>query len=134
MYDTRVCRYVHYHDADRNTDQRCQSSAVPEELKKKVSLLSYFARYMNTYLSMSERGNSPQYTDVADEPATVAVKKWHRTKNTVVMYLSNGTLQVTILLYFKVFVLAFKHQSLIPVFLKRTNNLIQYDFYAGEFT
>lgn len=65
--------------------------------------MSYFARYMDTYLSLSERCQTP-VTPVtgalagaltgADNENVVAVKKWHRTKNTVAMYLSNGALQV----------------------------------------
>ncbi len=88
------CRYVDYHDAEHNMDRHCQSSAIPGELKKKASLLSYFARYMNTHLSASEPYH-PSLAAAGDNHETpAAVKKWHRTNTTVVMYLSNGTLQV----------------------------------------
>ena len=96
-------RFIDYHDAVNNTDTKCDSSDVPHDLKKKASLLSYFSRYMETYLS-SERQTQTEINNnitSSSDAEAVAVKKWYRTKDAVAMYLSNGALQVSLLHYNK---------------------------------
>ena len=87
---------VQYNDASNKTFSFSAQSAPPEH-QKKVTLLLYFAEYMYTHLSAGGNiGLQQLHTDVdvrmRDTP--VFMKNWFRTDRAVVMYLSNGTLQV----------------------------------------
>ena len=70
------------------------SDGVPDELERKTTLLQYFARYMDEHLI---QGGDLEYSSCSD-PATwsaaVFLKKWFRTAKAIVLYLSDGTLQV----------------------------------------
>ena len=95
------CSTVQYNDLSNRTLSFSAQSAPPEH-QKKVTLLLYFAEYMYTHLSAGG-GNiglqqaPPPHVDAAaaarDAPP-VFMKKWFRTDRAIVMYLSNGTLQV----------------------------------------
>ncbi|KAJ7328217.1 hypothetical protein OS493_025097 [Desmophyllum pertusum] len=81
---------VHYCDQVNNACQ-CRSSAVPTNLQAKFMLLTYFANYMDKHLL---KGGDSKVTTSADQPSFPFVDIWFRTDITMVMYLSNGTMQV----------------------------------------
>lgn len=66
---------------------------VPEELEKKTTLLLYFARYMDEHLI---QGGNVELSKDSDDSwcAHAYLKKWFRTNKAIVLYLSDGTLQV----------------------------------------
>jgi len=102
---------VQYNDLSNRTLSYSAQSAPPEH-QKKVTLLLYFAEYMYTHLSAggnlglhtpaySPTGGAGGGTETAvagggwtAREAPVFMKKWFRTDRAIVMYLSNGTLQV----------------------------------------
>ena len=87
---------VQYNDLSNRTFSFSAQSAPPEH-QKKVTLLLYFAEYMYTHLSAGGNIGLQQLAlgvDAATRDAPVFMKKWFRTERAIVMYLSNGTLQV----------------------------------------
>ncbi|CAL1535570.1 unnamed protein product [Lymnaea stagnalis] len=67
---------------------------VPEELERKTTLLQYFARYMDEHLI---HGGDLEYSCSSDPicwSGSLFLKKWFRTAKAIVLYLSDGTLQV----------------------------------------
>ncbi|XP_063962320.1 serine/threonine-protein kinase PLK1-like isoform X2 [Lytechinus pictus] len=92
-----------------STDSKVHSfplSSVPSRLSKKVTLLDYFATYMDEHLIKGIdsdkkdgiRSPSPKRKGV-DKPGPINsaqpyLEKWNRTGKAITMYLSNGTLQV----------------------------------------
>nr|KAG5714102.1 hypothetical protein BaRGS_020430 [Batillaria attramentaria] len=66
---------------------------IPEELDRKTTLLQYFARYMDEHLI---QGGDLECSAYFDQPfsAILYLKKWFRTTKAIVLYLSDGTLQV----------------------------------------
>jgi len=90
---------VQYNDLSNRTYSFSAQSA-PSEHQKKVTLLLYFAEYMYTHLSagggnigLRQQHHSGAESGARDVP--VFMKKWFRTSRAIVMYLSNGTLQVS---------------------------------------
>jgi len=81
---------VHYCDQQNNT---ClfRSTAVPTNLQAKFMLLTYFANYMDKHLL---KGGDSKGGLTAVQPCFPFVDIWFRTDLTMVMYLSNGTMQV----------------------------------------
>ncbi|XP_070562674.1 serine/threonine-protein kinase PLK1-like isoform X2 [Ptychodera flava] len=79
-------------------------SSVPQRLTNKVTLLDYFATYMDEHLikggdlETSEIKMSPTKKKLSQgEPGTAVqpfIQKWIKTKDSIIMYLSNGALQV----------------------------------------
>ncbi|KAK6172024.1 hypothetical protein SNE40_018426 [Patella caerulea] len=65
---------------------------IPEDLNRKTTLLQYFARYMDEHLI---QGGDLGYHFI-NEPwsGSLYLKKWFRTTKAIVLYLSDGTLQV----------------------------------------
>jgi len=87
---------VQYNDLSNRTYSFSAQSAPPEH-QKKVTLLLYFAEYMYTHLSAGGNIGLQQLHvgfDAATRDAPVFMTKWFRTDRAIVMYLSNGTLQV----------------------------------------
>lgn len=66
---------------------------VPEELDRKTTLLQYFARYMDEHLIQGGDLEYSQYMEVSWS-SCLYLKKWFRTTKAIVLYLSDGTLQV----------------------------------------
>ncbi|KAK3089007.1 hypothetical protein FSP39_000092 [Pinctada imbricata] len=66
---------------------------VPEDLEKKTTLLLYFARYMDEHLI---QGGNVEVSKDSDDSwyGNIYLKKWFRTAKAIVLYLSDGTLQV----------------------------------------
>jgi len=79
--------------------------AVPAEHQQKSTLLVYFAQYMDEHLihggdmlqSKKESVSLPHTSTDTTAPGMggVFMKKWFRTNKAIVMYLNNGTLQVS---------------------------------------
>ncbi|XP_033737469.1 serine/threonine-protein kinase PLK1-like [Pecten maximus] len=67
---------------------------VPEELEKKTTLLLYFARYMDEHLIQGGNVETSRDSDDYVWGGTAYLKKWFRTGKAIVLYLSDGTLQV----------------------------------------
>lgn len=66
----------------------------PEELDKKMKLLTYFKRYMTEHL-VTAGGNLSR--DVGDVVSRIPhLHTWFRTNCAVVMHLTNGSVQVSI--------------------------------------
>jgi len=94
------CSTVQYNDRSGRTYSFSAQSA-PAEHQKKVTLLLYFAEYMNKHLSAGGNIGLQQLgphdgtgaTSTRDT-APVFMNQWFRTDRAIVMYLSNGTLQV----------------------------------------
>lgn len=84
---------VHYIDREGN-EQYMTHSVYPEELEKKMKLLSYFKRYMTEHL-VKAGGNSVR--DAGDVVSRIPhLHTWFRTTCAVVMHLTNGSVQVSI--------------------------------------
>ncbi|WAR23042.1 PLK1-like protein, partial [Mya arenaria] len=65
----------------------------PDDLEKKTTLLMYFAKYMDEHLIQG--GNLECSKDSDDiSVGSLCLKKWFRTAKAIVLYLSDGTLQV----------------------------------------
>ena len=81
-----------------------RADSVPQEYHQKSTLLIYFAQYMDEHLihggdMLQQTSSSTAAPSSASEvalPASAGIfmKKWFRTSKAIVMYLSNGTLQV----------------------------------------
>lgn len=82
--------FVHYCDQANNIRQ-FRSTAVPTNLQAKFMLLTFFANYMEKHLL---KGGDSKALTSTDQPSFPFVDIWFRTDITMVMYLSNGTLQV----------------------------------------
>jgi hypothetical protein len=105
-------RTVHYNDLSNRT-HTFNSQSASNEHQKKVTLLMYFAEYMDTHLiaggHVPVNGNSLGSTSTSittiaasetqpakDEHASaIFLKKWFRTERAIIMYLTSGTLQVS---------------------------------------
>ena len=68
-----------------------------EKHKKKVTLLQYFRNYMSEHLLKAggPRGTAVEANQVSRLPY---LRTWFRTKRAIVLHLSNGILQVSVLL------------------------------------
>ena len=64
----------------------------PESLSKKITLLKYFRSYMNEHLLKAGADVKPREGD--EMTRLPFLKTWFRTRNAMVLQLSNGTLQV----------------------------------------
>jgi len=89
---------VQYNDLSNRTFSFSAQSSPPEH-QKKVTLLLYFAEYMYTHLSAGgniglQQAHAGGVDAGGTRDAPVFMKKWFRTDRAIVMYLSNGTLQV----------------------------------------
>ena len=65
----------------------------PESLSKKITLLKYFRSYMNEHLLKAGADVKPREGD--EMTRLPFLKTWFRTRNAMVLQLSNGTLQVS---------------------------------------
>lgn len=82
-------RTIQYHDISNNLHSFTVHTA-PQEHQKKATLMLYFAEYMETHLIAGGNLVNGQ----KDHKVAVFMKKWFRTEKAIVMYLSDGTLQV----------------------------------------
>ncbi|XP_057299857.1 serine/threonine-protein kinase PLK1-like isoform X2 [Hydractinia symbiolongicarpus] len=87
-------RRLQYFDEDRNIF-RFSVNNIPEDLSRKVTLLNYFSNYMDKHLLKGGDLEDPTKQDTFPEMAIIDI--WFRTDKAMVMYLSDGTLQVNFL-------------------------------------
>ncbi|CAF1181327.1 unnamed protein product [Rotaria sordida] len=82
---------LQYIDRD-GYEHLCTMKDYSDQLKKKVTLLKYFTSYMDEHLLKAGAAHAPR---PGDELSRLPfVKSWFRTRNAIVFYLSNGTLQI----------------------------------------
>jgi len=65
----------------------------PPELKKKITLLKYFRSYMSEHL-LKTGGDVERPADDIIQGRLPFLRTWFRTKNAIVLFLSNGTIQI----------------------------------------
>lgn len=65
---------------------------TPQSLEKKMKLLMYFRRYMNDHLIKA--GADVLAKDADQLSRTPYMYQWYRSTSSVIMQLTNGTLQV----------------------------------------
>jgi len=71
---------------------------TPQSLDKKIKLLNYFRRYMNDHLIKAGANLCAKDTDQLSR--SPYLYQWFRTSSSVAMQLTNGTLQVIIIICF----------------------------------
>jgi len=84
---------LQYFDEDRNLF-RFSVNNIPDDLLRKVTLLNYFGNYMDRHLL---KGGDLANAGKDDQAELPIIDTWFRTEKAMVMYLSNGTLQVNFL-------------------------------------
>ncbi|XP_022665993.1 serine/threonine-protein kinase PLK1-like isoform X2 [Varroa destructor] len=84
-------KQVHFID-HQNRESYHTIDAYPKDLEKKVVLLKYFRQYMQQHLMTAGADVPvPACVDVARVPY---LRVWFRTQSAIVLFLSNGTLQL----------------------------------------
>ena len=78
-------------DANRETFHAL--SDYPSELKKKITLLKYFRSYMSEHL-LKTGGDVERPVEEGVKSRLPFLRTWFRTKNAIVLSLSNGTVQI----------------------------------------
>ena len=66
-----------------------------DSLQKKVTLLKYFRGYMAEHLLKAGQNIPTQQQDPQEMTRMPFLRCWFRTRNAIVLHLSNGTLQVS---------------------------------------
>ncbi len=89
-----LSRTAQYNDLS-NTVYTFSTDAAPADYQKKVTLLMYFAQYMDEHLIHGGDVHT-QGDGNFIKPTGIFMKKWFRTGKAIVMYLNNGTLQVNV--------------------------------------
>ena len=82
---------IHYIDFDGN-EHYYTMTEYPPEIEKKVKLLNYFMNYMKEHLLKA--GANMQTRDGDELSRIPFLRTWFRTSRAVVMFLTNGTVQV----------------------------------------
>ncbi|CAG5126905.1 unnamed protein product [Candidula unifasciata] len=82
---------IHYIERD-GTEHYHTLKQYPEGLGKKVTLLKYFRNYMNEHLLKAGANMTPRDSD--EMIRLPFLRTWFRTRNAIVLHLSNGTLQI----------------------------------------
>ncbi|XP_028403700.1 serine/threonine-protein kinase PLK1-like [Dendronephthya gigantea] len=88
---TRDRQFVRYYDKEKQISSFHPESA-PDKLGRKVILLEYFATYMEKHLLKGARQESTLST--LDRESAPFLSIWVRTQKAMILYLSNGILQV----------------------------------------
>merc|ERR1712141_785805 len=81
----------HYIDFDGN-EHYYTMTEYPPEIEKKVKLLNYFMNYMKEHLLKA--GANMQTRDGDELSRIPFLRTWFRTSRAVVMFLTNGTVQI----------------------------------------
>lgn len=80
------------HFIDKNSQEMYMTTQeYPQEMEKKIKLLSYFKRYMTEHLVKTGASNVCEFDALSRVPHLHA---WFRTSCAVIMYLTNGTVQM----------------------------------------
>jgi len=88
---SKYFRDVHY--IERNgSEQYYTIDHTPQTLEKKMKLLMYFRRYMNDHLIKAGADILAKDTDQLSR--TPYLYQWYRSTSSVILQLTNGTLQV----------------------------------------
>ena len=82
---------IHYIDFEGN-EHYYTMTEYPPEIEKKVKLLNYFMNYMKEHLLKA--GANMQSRDGDELSRIPFLRTWFRTSRAVVMFLTNGTVQV----------------------------------------
>jgi len=82
---------IHYIDFDGN-EHYYTMTEYPPEIEKKVKLLNYFMNYMKEHLLKA--GANMQTRDGDELSRIPFLRTWFRTSRAVVMFLTNGTVQI----------------------------------------
>lgn len=82
---------VQMSDPDEEEELTFAPDSAPDKHQKAVTLLLYFAQYMDTHLI------SGGQLQTRSKYAPVFLKRWFRTDRAIVMFLTDGTLQVNFL-------------------------------------
>lgn len=82
---------IHYIDFDGN-EHYYSLNSYPPEIEKKVKLLNYFMNYMEEHLLKA--GANMQSRDGDELSRIPFLRTWFRTSRAVVMFLTNGTVQI----------------------------------------
>jgi len=88
---TNFFRDVHYIERS-GSEQYHTTDHTPPALEKKMKLLMYFRRYMNDHLIKA--GADILAKDADQLSRTPYMYQWYRSTSSVIMQLTNGTLQV----------------------------------------
>lgn len=91
MNDHKCFRDVHYIERS-GSEQYYTTDHTPATLEKKMKLLMYFRRYMNDHLIKA--GADILSKDADQLSRTPYMYQWYRSTSSVIMQLTNGTLQV----------------------------------------
>jgi len=87
----KYSRDVHYIEKN-GSEQYYTIDHVPVTLDKKIQLYMYFKRYMNDNLMKAGADVLATDTDQLSRPPYLY--QWYRSASSIIMQLSNGTLQV----------------------------------------
>lgn len=82
---------IHYIERDGKEHYHTMR-LFPEALSKKVTLLKYFRNYMNEHLLKTGANMTPRDSD--EMIRLPFLRTWFRTRNAIILHLSNGTLQI----------------------------------------
>ncbi|GAB0090505.1 Serine/threonine-protein kinase polo [Sergentomyia squamirostris] len=83
---------INVHFIDRNGHEEYMTmDTFPSEIDKKIRLLTYFKRYMSEHLVKTGASNVTELDTISRVPHLHA---WFRTNCAVIMYLTNGTVQL----------------------------------------
>uniref|UniRef100_A0A1B0DP63 polo kinase n=1 Tax=Phlebotomus papatasi TaxID=29031 RepID=A0A1B0DP63_PHLPP len=83
---------INVHFIDRNGGETYMTmEQFPSEIDKKIRLLTYFKRYMSEHLVKTGASNVTELDAISRVPHLYA---WFRTHCAVIMYLTNGTVQL----------------------------------------
>lgn len=88
---------IHYIDFEGH-EHYFTMREYPQMLEKKVKLLNYFMNYMKEHLLKA--GANMQIREGDELSRIPFLKTWFRTSRAVVMFLTNGTLQVRLKICF----------------------------------
>lgn len=82
---------IHYIERD-GKEHYYTLHGYPTELAKKVTLLDYFRKYMNEHLLKAGAAMVPREGD--ELVRLPYMRSWFRTRSAIILYLTNGTLQI----------------------------------------
>uniref|UniRef100_A0A1B0GLD3 polo kinase n=1 Tax=Lutzomyia longipalpis TaxID=7200 RepID=A0A1B0GLD3_LUTLO len=83
---------INVHFIDRHGNETYMTmEQFPQEIDKKIRLLTYFKRYMSEHLVKTGASNVTEFDAISRVPHLFA---WFRTNCAVIMYLTNGTVQL----------------------------------------
>ncbi|XP_053549525.1 serine/threonine-protein kinase PLK3 [Bombina bombina] len=110
-------RNVHYH-LTNSQHFVFPTSAVPEQLQGQMSILQYFATYMEK--NLMKGGDLPCHAEGTQPP--LLLLQWVKTEHALLMLFSNGTLQVNFYNDHTKVILSKPHDSYLLTYINRDRN------------